>query len=292
MSTSRPERWARLRLVLAGCAAAAIGVMVFLVTATPGASARGHGSRAFRSEEVTRPVIVLEHGSWADASSWSREIARLQDDGYTVYAPPNPLRGLPSDSAYLHDFLTENPALQGRPIVLVGHSYGGAVITNAAVGAPDVKALVYVDAFIPDQGETLLDLDTGSCLAGNPADLFDLVPYPGGPQGDLDAYIKQSLVPSCFATGLPAAQAALIAATQRPIAASTLSEPSGPPAWKDLPSWAVVGTGDKVIPPANQLFMAHRAGAHITEVDAGHLSLISRPHTVTNVIEDAARATS
>jgi len=240
----------------------------------------------------SRAVIVLEHGAWADASSWRGEIARLQYDGYTVYAPPNPLRGLPYDSTYLHDFLTEDPALQGHPVVLVGHSYGGAVITNAAVGVPEVRSLVYVDAFIPDQGENLLDLDAGSCLGGNPADLFDLVPYPGGPQGDLDAYIKQNVVPSCFATGLPPAQAAVIAATQRPLAASALSEPSGPPAWKNLPSWDMVGTADKVIPPADQLMMARRAGAHITEVDAGHLSLISRPQMVTDVIEAAARATS
>ncbi|MGH2892263.1 MAG: alpha/beta fold hydrolase [Solirubrobacteraceae bacterium] len=240
---------------------------------------------------MTRPVIVLEHGAWADASSWRRVIVRLQHDGYTVYAPPNPLRGLPSDSAYLHAFLTENGALHGRSVVLVGHSYGGAVITNAAVGAPDVKALVYVDAFIPDQGQSLAKLDTGSCLGGNPADLFDLVPYPGGPQGDVDTYIKPNVVSTCFATGLPARQAAVIAATQRPLAASTLSEPSGPPAWKALPSWAVVGTADKVIPPAEQLIMAHHAGAHITKVDAGHLSLISRPRAVAMVIEDAARAT-
>ena len=298
MSISRPGSWRRWRLVLTGCLAAAVGAVALLVTTTQGAAARGDavgrgGShpRLFRSAGTTRPVIVLEHGAWADASSWRRVIVRLQSDGYTVYAPPNPLRGLPSDSAYLHDFLTEDPSLQGHPIVLVGHSYGGAVITNAAVGAPGVVALVYIDAFIPDQGQSLLNLDAGSCLGGNPADLFDLVPYPGSPPGDVDTYIKPNVVQACFATGLPARQAAVIAATQRPLAASTLSEPSGPPAWKNLPSWAVVGTGDKVIPPADQLTMAHRAGARITEVNAGHLSLISRPQTVTEVIERAARAT-
>jgi pimeloyl-ACP methyl ester carboxylesterase len=292
MSISRPGRWTAWRLILAGCVTAALGAVAFLVTTTPGASARGERSRVMQSAKMSRPVIVLEHGAWADASSWSQVIARLQRAGYTVFAPPNPLRGLPSDSAYLHEFLTEDAALQGRPIVLVGHSYGGAVITNAAVGATGVKALVYVDAFIPDQGERLVDLDKGSCLGGNPADLFDLVPYPGGPQGDVDTYIKSSVVPGCFATGLPAPQGAVIAATQRPLAASTLFEPSGSPAWKNLPSWAVVGVGDKVIPPAEQLMMAHRAGAHITEINAGHLSLISRPQTVTDVIEDAVRATS
>jgi pimeloyl-ACP methyl ester carboxylesterase len=104
----------------------------------------------FRWDGGARPIIVLEHGSFADASGWGKVILQLQDDGFTTYAPPNPLRGLPQDSAYLHDFLTQNPALAGQPVVLVGHSYGGAVITNAAVGDPQVKALVYVDAFLPD----------------------------------------------------------------------------------------------------------------------------------------------
>ncbi len=240
------------------------------------------------------PTIVLVHGAWADASGWGAVILRLQEDGFTVYAPPNPLRGLPQDAAYLHDFLTQNPALAGQPVVLVGHSYGGAVITNAAVGAPQVKALVYVDAFVPDQGETIGQLaaaQPGSCL-GNPAEAFNPVPYPGGPSGDVDLYIKQDLVPGCFATGLPAGQAAVIAATQRPLTASAFSEPSGPPAWKTIPSWAVIGTADQVIPPAELTFMAKRAGAHITEVNAGHLSMIADPQTVAQVIEQAAKATS
>jgi pimeloyl-ACP methyl ester carboxylesterase len=290
MSISEPSRWTRLRLILGVCAVAAIGAIALLISTTQGASAHKSSARVTPSPGATRPVIVLEHGAWADASSWGRVIVRLQRDGYTVYAPPNPLRGLPVDAAYLHAFLTEDAALQGRPVILVGHSYGGAVITNAAMDAPAVRALVYVDAFIPDQG--LVQLDPGSCLAGNPTELFDLVPYPGGPQGDADLYIKPSVVPGCFATGLPPRQAAVIAATQRPLAASAFSEPSGPPAWKNLPSWAVVGTGDRVIPVASQLSMAHHAGAHITEVNAGHLSLIERPDVVTDVIEDAARATS
>ena len=139
---------------------------------------------------ISQPVIVLVHGAWADASSWNSVIPELQHRGFTVYAPPNPLRGLPQDSAYLHQFLTQNAALQGQPVVLVGHSYGGAVITNAAVGAPGVRALVYVDAFIPDQGDTiggLASAEPGSCL-GNEA--FNPVPYPGAPSGDVDLYIK------------------------------------------------------------------------------------------------------
>jgi len=192
----------------------------------------------------------------------------------------------------VHQFLTQNAALAGKPVVLVAHSYGGAVITNAAVGDPQVKALVYVDAFIPDQGETvgeLLNAQPGSCLGA--AGVFNPVPYPGGPPGDVDLYINQDQVPGCFATGVPASQAAVIAATQRPLAASASTEPSGPPAWKTIPSWAVIGTADQVIPPAELTFMAQRAGAHITDVNAGHLSLITKPQVVTRVILQAVQAT-
>jgi pimeloyl-ACP methyl ester carboxylesterase len=265
------------------------------VAAAGGSPARASSSHVFRWSGGLRPVIVLEHGAWADSSSWNGEIGLLQHDGFTVYAPPDPLRGLSYDSAYLHDFLTKNPALQGKPVVLVGHSYGGAVITDAAVGDPEVKALVYVDAFIPAEGESigqLLNARPGSCLSGNPADIFDLVPYPGGPAGDVDTYIKPSLFPSCFASGLPAGLAAQLAASQQPLAASAVTEPSSAPAWQTIPSWAVIGTADRVIPPAELEFMARRAGAHITDVNAGHLSLISAPCVVTRVIIEAAIATN
>jgi pimeloyl-ACP methyl ester carboxylesterase len=286
---------ASLRRTIIAAALAAAAVLAF---SSQAASARPDGPQGSHGNGGTKPVIVLVHGAWADASSWAGVIQRLQGGGYTVYAPPNPLRGLSgipsSDPVYLHDFLTQNAALAGKPIILVGHSYGGAVITNAAVGDPEVKALVFVDAFIPDQGETLgglLASVPGSCLGGNPPDIFNLVPYPGAPPNDADTYIKPALVPGCFASGLPASQAAVIAATQRPLAASTLGEPSGPAAWKTVPSWAVIGTADKVIPPALLESMAQRAKAHITKVNAGHLSLISNPGVVTQVIVKAARAT-
>ena len=164
MSLSRMARRISLPAFLAVVLAAAL-LAIGPGRATPaGASA---GAAAAGGGHSAKPVIVLEHGAWADASSWSSVISRLQRRGFTVYAPPNPLRGLPQDSAYLHQFLTQNAALQGKQIVLVGHSYGGAVITNAAVGDPQIKALVYVDAFIPDQGDTIGGLASappGSCL--------------------------------------------------------------------------------------------------------------------------------
>lgn len=240
-----------------------------------------------------KPVIVLEHGAWADTSSWDGVIRLLQADGFTVYAPPDPLRGLSADSAYLHDFLTKNAALAGKPVVLVGHSYGGAVISDAAVGDPEVKALVYVDAFIPARGESVVQLLTarpGTCL-GNPATAFNAVPFPGAPAGDVDLYVKPAKFPHCFASGLPASEAALLSATQRPFASAGGTEKSGPVAWRTVPSWAVIGTADRVIPPAELLFMARRAGARITKVNAGHLSLIADPRAVARVIRRAARAT-
>ena len=285
MSLNRTARRISLPALLAVIVAAVLLAIAPGGAAPAGASA---GAAAAGAGHSAKPVIVLEHGAWADASSWSSVISQLQRRGFTVYAPPNPLRGLPQDSAYLHQFLTQNAALHGKPVVLVGHSYGGAVITNAAVGDPGVRALVYVDAFIPDQGDTIGGLASGSCLG---SDSFNPVPYPGGPPGDVDLYIKPDLVPGCFATGLPASQAAVIAATQRPLTASAFTEPSGLPAWKTIPSWAVIGTGDRVIPPAELTFMARRAGAHITDVNAGHLSLISKPSVVTRVILQAVKAT-
>jgi pimeloyl-ACP methyl ester carboxylesterase len=256
------------------------------------------GTAAFASSSVTShrasgplPTIVLVHGAWANGSSWDGVVQRLQRDGYTVDVPPNPLQGLAYDPVYLADFLH---SISG-PIVLVGHSYGGAVITNAATGDTQVKALVYVDAFAPDQGQTLGQLVSsvpGSCVAAaDPTTIFNLATYPGAPAGVFDAYVKQSLFPSCFANGLPASEARMLAATQEPLSTIALSQPTGVPAWKTIPSWAVIGTADRVILPAEQLAMARHAHAHITEVRAPHLSMISDPGVVTQVIVEAADAT-
>ncbi|TMI68691.1 alpha/beta hydrolase, partial [Candidatus Bathyarchaeota archaeon] len=183
------------------------------------------------------------------------------------------------------------------PIILVGHSYGGAVITNAAAGNSNVKALVYVDAFAPDQGESVQDLASApapsgqpnSCLAGDFTKLFDFVPIPGTP-GDFDLFVKQSVFPSCFANDLPGKQGAVLASTQRPLLLSALPVKSGTPAWKSIPSWYALGTLDKVIPPWAQLFMAQRAQSHIVEVRGGHLSMISQADDVAEVIESAAQS--
>jgi len=281
---------ARLRAVVAAIAVVT-AIAVPLLTVSRGASAQTRV--AHQGASGPKPTIVLEHGAWADASSWTGVIRLLQQAGYTVDAPPDPLQGLTYDSTTLTDYLR---TITG-PVILVGHSYGGAVITNAAGGDPNVKALVYVDAFIPAQGETLLQLiaaQPGSCLAGNPADTFTAVPYPGAPAGDVDLYLKTAPDGSypgfaeCFANGLPASEAAVLAATQRPLAYSAASTPSGPPAWQTIPSWSVIGTADHVIPLAEQLFMAERAKSHITEIDAGHLSLISDPCAVARTIIQAA----
>jgi pimeloyl-ACP methyl ester carboxylesterase len=268
-----------LRLLTAVAALAIVAAVIpSKVTAVNATSSRS---------SQPKPTIVLVHGAWADSSSWARVVQQLQEDGYTVDVPPNPLRGVTSDPTYLADFLQ---TITG-PIVLVGHSYGGMVITNAATGNAQVKELVFVDAFIPKQGETLPQLaGPQSALAGNPTTLFNFVPYPGGPAGDVDLYVKPSVFPGAFANGLPPKQAAELAATQRPLAFSTLSEPSGVPAWTTIPSWCLIGTADHVIPAAQQLFMCGRAKAHIVQVDAPHLSMIAKPHDVTDLIETAAHA--
>ena len=237
-----------------------------------------------------KPTVVLVNGAWANNASWSRVIKRLQNDGYTAVAPPNPLQSLNGDAQTIADFLQTIPG----PIVLVGHSYGGMVISNAARRNSNVKALVYINAFIPDRGESALGLDSsqpGSVLgAGPPNTVFNFVPFPGAAPGDALLYVKPSVFLQGFANDLPAKEGAVLEATQGPAVFSALTAPSGPPAWKTIPSWDLVGTIDNAIPSSIQLFMANRAHAHITEVKAGHLSMISQPDAVTRVIEEAARS--
>ena len=238
---------------------------------------------------AAKPTVVLVHGAWADGSSWDGVVGRLQRDGYTVDVPSNPLRGVASDSAYLASYLKTVPG----PIILAGHSYGGMVITNAATGNPAVKALVYIDAFIPAQGETLLQLagaKPGSTLA-DPTTAFNFVPFTGPAGADTDLYVKPSVYRADFGADLSVQQDAILAATQEPLAASALQEPSGPPAWKTIRSFALIGTQDMVLPPAEQVFMAARAHATVVKIKASHLGLISHPDTVARLIERAAVAT-
>ena len=238
----------------------------------------GHGKK---------PTVVLVHGAFADASGWNDVITRLATDGYTVYAPPNPLRGLTSDAEYLRTFLS---TIEG-PVVLVGHSYGGAVITNAATGNANVNALVYVAAYALAEGENVA---VANELGGGHTDLLDHVkvrPYPGAPEGDGDVYVDPAAFRSIFAQDLPRAQTTAMAAGQRPGTFGALLTPSGPPAWKTIPSWYLSAGDDHLIPPAAQAVMAQRARAWTRTVRSSHVAMISHPGATTEINLRANRAT-
>ena len=233
---------------------------------------------------MSSPTVVLVHGAFADASGWNGVIERLQAEGVQVSAPANPLRGIAADSAYVAAVLAQ---IDG-PVVAVGHSYGGAVITNAATD--NVVGLVYVSAFAPDEGETL-----GSVEAGSKDSVLSsaLVPrhFPVADGGSATEFsIDPAKVRDAFAGDLSEQDAALIAATQRPVAEAAFSEPNGPPAWKHIPSWAVVASGDKAAGADVVRSMAERAGARITEVDGSHVIMVSQPQAVTDVILEAVAA--
>ncbi|MBB2940942.1 pimeloyl-ACP methyl ester carboxylesterase [Actinoplanes lutulentus] len=261
------------RVVLAGTAAAAAVAATGVPAAAQAAGLHGKGPK---------PTIVLVHGAFADAAGWSDVIKRLTGEGYTVFAPANPLRGVASDAAYIASFL----ATITGPIVLVGHSYGGFVITNAATGNPNVKALVYIAAFAPDAGEDVGHLTAqfpGSLL--DPATSIDFRPWAGG----YDGYVKKDVFRTVFAGDLPRSTTDVLWATQRPGDASTLQSPSGAPAWQTIPSFFLVASQDNLIPPALQRFMAQRAGSHTVEVKASHVAMISQPRAAADLIRKAAR---
>ena len=235
------------------------------------------------------PTIVLVHGAWADGSSWSRVAPTLRAQGLTVLTPPNPLRGVPFDAPYVASFVAQRTT---GPVVLGGHSYGGFVITNAASGG-DVRALVYVDAFVPDEGETVFQILGGSGSAldvPDPTTVLDLAGYPGAPEGDVEAFLKPDTVHGSFAQDLPEEDRWLIVQSQRPITLSANLTPSGAAGWKTLPSWAVVGTADRVIPPDTQRHMAERAGATITDAAGSHVSMVSHPQVTIDAILAAVAA--
>jgi pimeloyl-ACP methyl ester carboxylesterase len=230
------------------------------------------------------PTVVLVHGAWADASSWNGVIERLQKEGVQVTAPANPLRGISIDSAYIASVFEETPG----PVLAVGHSYGGAVITNAAKQAENVVGLVFVAAFAPDEGEALGEVSAGSKDSVLNGALVQLhYPPANGGEPAVEFAIDPKKFHEAFAADLPTPQTALMAATQRPLAELALSEPTGPPAWKDLPSWAVVATGDKAAGTDVIRSEAERAGAKITEMPGSHVIMVSEPYAVAEVILEA-----
>jgi pimeloyl-ACP methyl ester carboxylesterase len=240
---------------------------------------------AVATAQPAKPTIVLVHGAFADSSSWYGVIPILERDGYPVIATANPLRGVKGDADTVRALLVS----MNTPVVLVGHSYGGMVISNAANGQANVKALVYVAAFAPDVGETAGDLNKkfpGSLVG--PA-LAPPVPLPGGGH---DLYIRQDKFHDAFAPDVPANDAKLAAAAQRPVTDIAFSEPATEPAWKTIPSWFVYGDHDTAIPPKLHAFMAERAHPRATSVveGASHVVMVSHPDAVAKVIEDAATA--
>jgi pimeloyl-ACP methyl ester carboxylesterase len=235
-------------------------------------------------QDGSRPTVVLVHGAFADASGWNDVVEQLQADGVQVTAPANPLRGISIDSAYIASLLNQIPG----PVLAVGHSYGGAVITNAATNANNVFGMVYVAAFAPDEGETLGGIEGDSKDSVLSSALVQLQ-YPTGEGSEtaVEFAIDPEKFHDAFAADLPREQTAVMAATQRPVAELAFSMPSGAPAWKNVPSWAVVATGDKAAGSDVVRSMAKRAGATITEVEGSHVIMISQPQAVTDVIQTA-----
>jgi pimeloyl-ACP methyl ester carboxylesterase len=238
---------------------------------------------------ATGITVVLVHGAWAGTSSWDGEVTALEQKGYDVRAIANPLQNLTTDAASVASFLH---TVKG-PVVLVGHSYGGAVITEAAVSSPNVKALVYVDAAAPDVGETNGSLSgADSVLKQRPAaQLFDEVPEPGAPAGVTDLYLKKDVFIQDFGNDLPADVATRLWASQRVASTAAFDTPATAAAWKTIPSWYFISSGDRIITATSETAMAQRAHSHITDFPGGsHLTLISHPDAVTAVIESAAES--
>ncbi|MDO0936352.1 alpha/beta hydrolase [Streptomyces sp. DG2A-72] len=263
----------------------ALAAAVLLVVGAVSAQATSHSPG--QVEKGPKPTVVLVHGAFADASGFNDTIALLQKAGFPVIAPANPLRDTAGDAAYISSVVDTIPG----PVILAAHSYGGIVITNAARGHANVKALVYMGAFAPDEGESALQLAgqfPGSELATAliPRDY----PVPGSAPGT-DGYIDAAKFRAVFAADLPASRTRLMAATQRPGSVQGLGGPSGAPAWKTVPSWYLIPTEDKVIPPAAQRFMAKRAGSKVTEIRSSHVVMISHPEAAAKTIKAAYAAT-
>ena len=271
---------------------ATITVAVLLGVASISTASSGAPATETR-EGQPKPTIVFVHGAFADASGFATEIAALQALGYPVLAAPDPLRSLTADADYLRAYLR---TISG-PIVLVGHSYGGAVITNAAVGVPSVKALVYLAAFVLDQGENIATTPNpqtypGALLGQDTIDARP-VPNPSAQDGlDADLTIKLADFRAVFAADVPAPLAAVMAATQRPLSITAFTGASGMPAWKTIPSWDLITLDDNAIAPAGQQFMAQRAHAHIQTVHSSHAVMVSHPGAVIRIVLAAATSVS
>ena len=236
-----------------------------------------------------KPTIVLVHGGYADSSCWNATIQELQDKGYTTVCGSNPLRGIPTDAPYIGSLLDSTSG----PIVLVAHSMGGTVITNAAAGKTNVKALVYIAAFVPDVGETQGELITK--FPGSEVEAVSVpVPYTkaDGTTGT-DLYLSKD-GQAAFAADIPTAAFRVLQATQRPFDADSFTYPTTAAAWKTIPSWGLVAGLDKAIPPACERWMYSRADARkVVEVpDSSHVAMISNPKIVADLIGEAAEAIS
>jgi pimeloyl-ACP methyl ester carboxylesterase len=256
--------------------AAALAAILLSTALPPADAVAGTGAN---------PTVVFVHGAFADASGFGAVTSRLQHRGYAVISPANPLRGPASDAAYVASVMK---TVDG-PIVLVGHSYGGAVISEAANGVPNVKALVYLNAHALDTGESTIDIAqrfTGGKLAA----ALRPRPFPqaDGTQGT-DLYVDPASFRSVFAADVSERTAARMATAQRPVSLGALQEKSTAPAWKTIPSWYLIGRHDEALDPAAQRFMAKRANAHSVEIDSSHASYVSHPAEVTKLILRAAR---
>ncbi|WP_067537004.1 alpha/beta hydrolase [Nocardia crassostreae] len=248
------------------------------------------GSHAADREDdrTPKPTVVLVHGAFADASGWEAVAERLHRRGFPVIAAPNPLRGLAYDGAYLQGLLA---GIEG-PKILVGHSYAGAVISNAAPAVADVAALVFVAAFVPDEGEALgglLETHADASVPPLPQQVFQYA-RPDGSAGT-EVWLDHAQFATAFAADVDAATAAYMAISQRPVAAEAFGEPATAAGWKTIPSWALIATKDHAIAPSLERFMADRAGATVTEVDSSHAAMVSHPNVVADLVERAHHVT-
>ena len=281
-----------LAVVIAIIGMAAVAIVVWATDSPTGATASSPVDqlRRCRSDRDRQPTVVLVHGAWADASSWSGEVRLLQRAGFAVRAIPNPVEDLTTDARQVAAFLR---SIDG-PVVLVGHSYGGAVITNAAAGLSRVDALVYVDATAPAPGEANSELSgSRSVLMGrDPSTLFETVGRRSAPAADAELFLRKPVFVDDFASDLPHGEAVRLWASQRSASTAAFETPSRVAAWKTIPSWSFVSTGDRIITAASKLAMARRAHARTTVFRGGsHLSLISHPEAVAGVIASAVCGT-